>query len=201
MLSDSDLICAVQSDDAHTQDEARKELMDRFGSFLHVLAGQACLLAGLNVDQHREDVVDLAVVDLLDPDKAKFDPARPDASPKSYLRGLIQNAARTHGRFVRRGATVRHDYSHPENDNQHLPESPVAIPDPFDAYADIDDSGVVAAALTLASPRLRLAIYRFYWCGETMEQAAGSAGVSRSTISRDLASFYEKARVALGPLN
>ena len=54
-----------------------------------------------------DDIVQWALVALFNPETARFDPTRGSGNRvEAYLRGLIQNAARKHARFVRRGSTI-----------------------------------------------------------------------------------------------
>jgi DNA-directed RNA polymerase specialized sigma24 family protein len=123
-LSEPDLLVAAQKGDP----PARQELLDRFGSILFYFAGRACSLVGLDPSE-TEDVVQATFVALLNPDTAPFDPDHPRASWQSYLRGLVQNAARTHTNFVRHEDEMRHDYTDPVNIDRDLPRHEHDIPD------------------------------------------------------------------------
>lgn len=195
-LSDVELICAAQSG-GESSKQARNELVDRFGNLLRYFAGNACLLAGLDPSEI-DDVVQAAVADLCDPDIARFDPARPKASVQSYLLGLVQNAARTHTRFVRQADDVRHDYGDPLNADRDLPSSPADIADGHDDFADAADreetARAAAAVLLLAAPDVMVLVRAVHYRGETPEQVALAIGVDRSTVARRLYRFYEQVR-------
>src|SRR5437867_1777366 len=99
-LSDAQLLCTAQSDGENSQ-QARDELMPRFGALLRYLAGWSCNRCGLHQDEAKV-IVQETIVALLNPDIARFDSAKSDHC-EPYLRGLVQNAAREHARFIRRG--------------------------------------------------------------------------------------------------
>jgi RNA polymerase sigma factor (sigma-70 family) len=189
--TDSDIICAAQSgDDSSIQ--ARSALISRFGKLMRYFAGKAIGLFGLDPSEV-EDVFQDAAADLFDPAIARFDPTRPGASVQNYLRGLIQNAARRHSRFVRNGDAVRHEYAAPENARQHLPASSAEVHDTADDLAIAIDSEQTASdtakVMRLATPEMTTIIRGVYHRGETPEQVAAAMGVDRTTVTRRLARF------------
>jgi RNA polymerase sigma factor (sigma-70 family) len=195
-LSDADLIVAAQSG-GETSNQARQDLMARFGPLLRYFAGRACMLTGLDISEI-EDVVQEAVADLLDPNIARFDPAHPKCSVKSYLRGLVQNAVRNHISFVRESDTKRHDHADPQNTRRDLPASPADIADPHDDFAEAEDSEqtakTAAAVMVMATPEVMVLIQGVFFRGETPEKVGMAIGVNRTTVIRRLARFYEHVR-------
>ena len=119
-LSDAELICAAQSD-GENRNQTRQELPIRFKALLLYLAGRACQLYKLDVGEAAV-IMQLALMALTDPETARFDPVRAEGRVEPYLRGLVQNAARTHARFLCKGAARRHNYADPENPRRKLPD-------------------------------------------------------------------------------
>lgn len=192
-LSNVNVICAAQLG-GESSEQAKKELLPRFGRLLRYLAGRACKLYGLYPSE-AGDIVQNALVSLLDPSIAQFDSGRGDRY-EAYLRGLIQNAARSHARFIRKGSTTRHDFADPMNANRNLPVAVDGIQDDHDERSAAENRDHAAAVLVLANPDTCLLIYRVFFSGEAVEQVAISIGVDRSTVSRRLTRFFEQVRVA-----
>ncbi len=190
-LSDSELLHAAQSGGLGCE-QARQDLHGRFERLLTYLAAHACRLNGLNVAE-TGDIISLAFVAVLDPAVARFDPTRGD-KVEAYLRGLVQNAARTHARFVRRGIDKRHDYSAPANSERGLPASVAEIRDPWDDGAIISNRNVASVVFGMASDDERELVKRIFFAGEEPEEVATWLCVDRSTISRRLGRFYRRVR-------
>ena len=192
--SDDDVLRAAQSG-GETSTSARNDLDSRFGKLMRYFAGKACRLFGLDTSEV-EDIVQDAAADLLDPTIARFDPTRQGASVQTYLRGLVQNAARCHARFVRKGDGKRHDYSAPDNAREHLPTSSAEVHDSADDLAVAVESEATASAaakiMALATPDMRAIINGLYHRGETPEQVGFAIGVDRTTVTRRFARFREE---------
>jgi RNA polymerase sigma factor (sigma-70 family) len=192
-LSDADLICAAQSD-GENRDPSRQELPIRFKALLFYFAGRACQLYKLDAGEAAE-IVQLALMALTDPDTARFDAVRAEGRVEPYLRGLVQNAARTHARFLCKGAARRHDYADPENARRKLPMSVDGITDTREnRQAVVESRDLAVAVLAMATADERLLIARVFYRGESVEEVAVSLGVDRSTVSRRLTRFYRRVR-------
>ncbi len=188
-LSNTDLICAAQSDGESSQ-HAKNEVPIRFGTLLRFLADHARKLYGLDVTE-TDDIIQLALLALCYPKGVRFDPTRADGY-EPYLRGLVQNAARTHARFLRQGNAKRHDYSHPDNHRRNLPVSADEVRDPYDNQAGIETRELAGAVLVMAGTDERALIDRVFYRGEAVEGVAISLKVDRSTVSRRLTRFYRR---------
>ena len=195
-LSDVELICAAQSG-GEPGKQACEQLMARFGPLLRYFAGKACLLTGLDTSEIG-DIVQEAVADLLDPAIARFDPAHPKASVKSYLLGRVQNAVRNHIRFVREDAAKRHDYADPQNARRGLPVSAADVADAHDDFAVAEDREqtvkTAAAVMLMATPEVMVLIQGVFFRGETPERVGLAVGVDRTTVTRRLSRFYDHVR-------
>ena len=192
-LSDSELLQAAQSGGCNSE-QARQELFPRFARLLFYLAGHTCRLNGLHASE-ADDIVSNALVALIDPVVARFDPGRGDGDKvEAYLRGLIQNSARKHARFIRRGSDQRHDYASPHNAKRGLPSSAEDIRDPWDGRAVVASRDVFSFVLKLAGVNERELIDRTFLAGEEPQDVATALGVDRSTVSRRLGRFCRRVR-------
>ncbi len=192
-LSDSELLVAAQSNGSG-REQARQELLPRFGRLLTYLAARACQLNGLHASEV-DEVVHHALAALLNPKLARFDPGRGNGDQvDAYLSGLIQNAARMHARSIRRGDGHRHDYASPLNAKRGLPSSVEDIPDPWHGGAIVATRDVVSAILGMAGADERELIDRIFFAGEEPSDVAADLGVDRSTVSRRLSRFYGRVR-------
>jgi RNA polymerase sigma factor (sigma-70 family) len=195
-LSEVDLIVAAQAGGQDSR-QRQEELMARCGPLLFYFARRACKTIGLDPDNDANDIVQNALVALIDPEAARFDPSRGDHWQTCLLH-LIQNATRVHSRSIRRGAKVRHDYGHPDNRRRHLPKSPDAIEDPHDDLAEAAEreqtTKVAAAVLVMANPEVLVLIQGVYFRGETPAVVGLAIGVDRTTVTRRLERFFEYVR-------
>jgi hypothetical protein len=53
---------------------------------------------------------------------------------------------------------------------------------------------VAAAILLMATPGMRVLLWRIHYNGESIKDVALAIGVDRSTLSRRLSRFYEQVR-------
>lgn len=190
-LSDAELLCAAQTD-ATNRDDAREEIPIRFNALLLYLAGWACRRCGL----HRSEVEEVVQSTLLAlfTTASPFDPSR-GAVVEPYFRGLVQNAARSHQRFLRKGADRRHDYADSLNVRLALPSSPDEVADRRDdlavAVAQEHNAKAADAVLVMANPEMAIILRGLYYLGKTQDEMAVAIGTDRSTVSRRLARFRD----------
>lgn len=188
-LSDTDVICAAQSR-GESNTEARKEFVARFDRLLRYLTYRACSLCGLDTGE-AEEVLQNALIALLDPATSGFDPGRGDRV-EPYLIGLVQNAARSHARFVRKGDGKRHDWFDPDNRRRCLPTSIEDIPDPREPGAVVETRDFAAVTLAVARRDERRLVDRLFFRGERTRDVAEDMGIDRTTVSRRLDRFYRR---------
>lgn len=187
-LADIDLLCAAQSADA--TNEIRDEFADRFSDFLRYTAGRCCWLYKLDLSMV-DDVVDLAIMMVIDADGARFDRSRGETH-LAYLRGMVQNAAKQHARFIHRGGRLRQEWGDPLVSQLKLPGCVEEICD-LKPGPSVETDDLVERVLAVASDGERLLIDRHYFRHESLESIANSLGVARTTVSRRLDRFYDRA--------
>lgn len=187
-LADIDLLCAAQSADA--TNEIRDEFAERFVRFLRHCAGRGCCLYKLDLSMI-EDVVNLAILMVLDGRRARFKPSRGETH-LAYLSGMVQNAAKQQARFAHRGTNLRQDWGASTVAQRHLPTCLEEISDAETASL-VEVEEVVAQVLAVADADERLLIRRHYFEHESLESIASSMGVARTTVSRRLDRFYHRA--------
>lgn len=193
MLSESQLLCAAQASASNSA--IRDEFVDRFLGFLRYSAGRCCCLYKLDLSMI-DDVVDVAIAMVFDGEQVRYNPARSDGC-LTYLRGLVQNAAKQHARFIHRGEDRRQDWDDPIVAQLHLPTHMEEIPEPFHSVPLIESNELVALALAIAQPDERALIDRYFYDGESFDEIADSMGMTRSTVSRRLERFCNRAAAIL----
>src|ERR1700722_3339610 len=124
---------------------------------------------------------------------ARFDPARSDG-PEAYLRGLIQNAACSYARFLRRGDKQKHNYLHPDNSRRNLPGDVAEVEDTRDAWTPTEARDTAVAVMAMATSEERGLVLAVFYRGQTLEEAGGGIGVNRTTVTRRLGRLFLRYR-------
>jgi DNA-directed RNA polymerase specialized sigma24 family protein len=185
-LSDPDLLCAAQS--AAATSEIRNEFADRFLGCLRFFAGRYCVLYKLNFDLI-DDVVDEAILMVLDDTWVRFDFARGDTH-LAYLRGMVQNASKRFARFIHRGGKLLQSWTDPLIVQLKLPTCLEEVPE---QVPSLEVEELAEVALQVALPDELVLIRRHFYGNESMQAIADSMGVARTTISRRLERYYARA--------
>ena len=190
-LSDTELICAAQSGGENST-QASEEVPVRFKATLRIFAGRARKLYHLDASA-TDEIVQRAMLAFFNPKIARFDPDRSD-DPQAYLRGLIQNAACSYARFLRRGDKHKHNYLNPDNPRRNLPSDVAEIEDTRDPWVPAEARDTAVAVMAMATPEERgLAIAVFYR-GQTPEEVGVGLGVNRTTVTRRLGRLFLRYR-------
>lgn len=192
-LSDVDVLLAAQAG-GESNDPVWQEFFGRFQRLLRYLANHACQHYGLHSSE-ADEILQVALIALASPNTTRFDPSRGNGGIEPYLRGLVQNAARGQKRFVRKGAELRHDWSHPDNLRYHRPVSLNDLRDPFDHPALIEAHEEALAAAVMADEGERDLLNRIFVQNEAVADVADALGIDRSTVSRRLSRFYIRVRL------
>lgn len=194
MLSDSELLCAAQAPDASRA--IRDQFGARFRGFLVYVAGRYCRLYKLSLD-HLNDVADAAILMVIDGKHVTYKPGS-ERSVRGYLAGLVMNAAKAQARFNNSGSDLQHDWADPCNPKLHLPLTPEEIADDHgDCTLTLESRELVEQAFEVARPAELLLIARHFYAGESFDEIAKSIGVARTTISRRMERFYDRAAAVM----
>lgn len=189
-LSEPDLLCAAQA--AAATPAIRNEFAERFLGCLRYYAGRYCILYKLDLSL-MEDIVDEAILMLLDDSWVRFDPARGETH-LAYLRGMVQNAAKRFARFIHRGGKYLQDWKDPLIVQLKLP---TCLEEVSESEESDEVETLAEIARKVALPDERELIDRHFFRNETMQAIADSLGVARTTISRRLERFYVRALAAI----
>jgi RNA polymerase sigma factor (sigma-70 family) len=190
-LADPDLLRTVQS--ASATQQLRDEFAFRFVGYLRFIAGRQCSLYKLDYSMV-DDVVNSAIVMILDDEVARFDTAR--GSHLSYLSGIVRNAAKSHGRFIHRGSKKRHNWSDNRLEHLGLPSCLEEVSD-AEVSCQVEISDVLDRILQMATAPERTLVELHYFRHEPLDSMAESLGVARTTVSRRLERLCTRVAAAM----